>query len=162
VFASSPAAATKIQRIVTPAGIEAWLVSEPSVPLIAIDFAFRGGSSQDPDGKAGRAAPAARLLGEGGGRVGFQALPPRPGGKENGLSVRRQPRQSQRLVQDADGGQGGSLRAAAAVADRAAFRRRRRRARARPDARAAAPPDHVAERDRVRAVVGGGVPRPSL
>src|SRR5262249_23663503 len=65
---------TKIQNIVTPGGIEAWLVSEPSVPLIAIDFAFRGGSSQDPDGKAGVASLTAGLLDEGAGDLDSQAF----------------------------------------------------------------------------------------
>ena len=43
-----PAAATTIERIVSPSGIVAWLVREPSVPLIALDFAFKGGATQDP------------------------------------------------------------------------------------------------------------------
>ena len=72
-LSSSPAAATKIQRIVTPTGIEAWLVQEPTVPLIAVDFAFRGGSSQDPDGKAGVASLTAGLLDEGAGDLDSQA-----------------------------------------------------------------------------------------
>src|SRR5262249_18527077 len=41
-------AATEVERVVSPLGIEAWLVHSPTAPLIAIDFAFRGGSSQDP------------------------------------------------------------------------------------------------------------------
>src|SRR5215475_2506164 len=73
-LSSSPAAATKIQRIVTPAGIEAWLVQEPTVPLIALDFAFRGGSSQDPLGKAGVPSLAAGLLDEGAGDLDSQAF----------------------------------------------------------------------------------------
>src|SRR5215470_7007111 len=73
LLSSLPAAATKIQRIVTPAGIEAWLVQEPTVPLIALDFAFRGGSSQDPVGKAGVASLTAGLLDEGAGDLDSQA-----------------------------------------------------------------------------------------
>ena len=30
-----------------------WLVREPSVPLIAMDFSFKGGANQDPAGKPG-------------------------------------------------------------------------------------------------------------
>src|SRR5690242_10117319 len=41
------ASATKIESIRTPAGIEVWLVRDPTVPLIAINFGFRGGSTQD-------------------------------------------------------------------------------------------------------------------
>ena len=54
-FAAAPAHATTIERVVSPGGIEAWLVQEPAVPLIAIDFAFSGGAAQDPPGKAGTA-----------------------------------------------------------------------------------------------------------
>ena len=55
-------AATEVERIVSPLGIEAWLVRSPTAPLIAIDFAFRGGSSQDPADKAGVAAMVAGLI----------------------------------------------------------------------------------------------------
>src|SRR5262249_11373284 len=65
---------TKTRRMPHPAGIEAWLVQEPTVPLIALDFAFRGGSSQDPDGKAGVASLTAGLLDEGAGELDSQAF----------------------------------------------------------------------------------------
>jgi zinc protease len=67
VAAAAPAAATKIERVVSPAGIEIWLVQEPTVPLIAMDFAFRGGSSQDPEDKPGLASMVAGLIDEGSG-----------------------------------------------------------------------------------------------
>jgi zinc protease len=73
-LAVSPAAATKIQRIVSPGGVEAWLVREPSVPLVAVDFAFRSGSSQDPADKAGVASLVAALLDEGAGDLDSQAF----------------------------------------------------------------------------------------
>ena len=41
------ARATTIERVMSPGGIEAWLVHEPAVPLIAVDFAFAGGAVQD-------------------------------------------------------------------------------------------------------------------
>jgi zinc protease len=63
------AGATTIERIVSPGGIEAWLVREPSVPLIALDFAFKGGATQDPPGKPGVATMAAALLDEGAGDI---------------------------------------------------------------------------------------------
>src|SRR3974390_2165315 len=53
VASVAPAHATTIERVVSPGGIEAWLVHEPSVPLIAIDFAFSGGAIQDPAAKTG-------------------------------------------------------------------------------------------------------------
>lgn len=64
---AAPAFATTIERVVSPGGIEAWLVHEPAVPLIAIDYAFVGGSAQDPVGKAGTAYLVAALLDEGAG-----------------------------------------------------------------------------------------------
>jgi zinc protease len=63
------AAATKIESIKTPAGIEVWLVRDPTVPLVAVNFGFRGGSAQDPQDKAGTANMMASLLDEGAGNV---------------------------------------------------------------------------------------------
>ncbi len=61
----APSFATTIERVVSPLGIEAWLVHEPAVPLIAVDFAFVGGAVQDAQGKAGTATLTAALLDEG-------------------------------------------------------------------------------------------------
>lgn len=69
-----PARATTIQRVTSPGGIEAWLVQEPAVPLIAIDFAFAGGSVQDPVGKGGTANLVASLLDEGAGDLDSKAF----------------------------------------------------------------------------------------
>jgi zinc protease len=64
---AAPALATTIERVVSPGGIEAWLVHEPAVPMIAIDFAFVGGAAQDAAGKGGTATLVASLLDEGAG-----------------------------------------------------------------------------------------------
>jgi zinc protease len=64
---AAPALATTIERVVSPGGIEAWLVHEPAVPMIAIDFAFVGGAAQDTPGKGGTASLVASLLDEGAG-----------------------------------------------------------------------------------------------
>jgi len=64
---AAPAGATTIERVVSPGGIEAWLVHESAVPLIAVEFAFVGGAIQDPPGKAGTAVMVASLLDEGAG-----------------------------------------------------------------------------------------------
>ena len=64
---AAPALATTIERVVSPGGIEAWLVHEPAVPMIAIDFAFVGGAAQDSLGKGGTATLVASLLDEGAG-----------------------------------------------------------------------------------------------
>lgn len=63
----APAGAVDIERVVSPGGIEAWLVSEPAVPLVSIQFAFDGGASQDPAGKPGVANLMSTLLDEGAG-----------------------------------------------------------------------------------------------
>src|SRR3954468_16680544 len=60
-------AATKIQRLVSPGGIEAWFVQDATVPLIAMEYAFQGGASQDPAGKPGVGNLVADLLDEGSG-----------------------------------------------------------------------------------------------
>ena len=67
-LAVSPAhAAAKIQRLVSPGGIEAWFVQDATVPLIAMEYAFSGGASQDPAGKSGLGNMVASLLDEGSG-----------------------------------------------------------------------------------------------
>jgi zinc protease len=71
--ATLPAAsAMNIEKIVSPAGIEAWLVREQAVPLVTLNYAFHGGSTQDPAGKAGTANLAADLLDEGAGDLDGQ------------------------------------------------------------------------------------------
>ena len=75
LLAGQPAQAmTKIERVVSPGGIEAWLVREPSVPLIALEFAFKGGAVQDPADKPGTAYMAAALLDEGAGDLNAKAF----------------------------------------------------------------------------------------
>jgi zinc protease len=70
MLASVPShAAAKIQRLVSPGGIEAWFVQDATVPLIAMEYAFRGGSSQDPADKAGTSNLVAGLLDEGAGDI---------------------------------------------------------------------------------------------
>src|ERR1700739_715169 len=72
--AAATAHATTIERVVSKGGIEAWLVHEPAVPLIAIDFAFAGGAAQDPPGKAGTAHLTASLLRDRAGGLDFKAI----------------------------------------------------------------------------------------
>jgi zinc protease len=62
-------AAAKIQHLVSPGGIEAWFVQDSTVPLIAMEYAFGGGASQDPAGKAGVGNLVASLLDEGSGEL---------------------------------------------------------------------------------------------
>lgn len=67
VFLSRPANAMKIEHVKSPGGLEAWLVRETKVPLLALRFAFEGGSAQDPAGKEGAANFMASTLDEGAG-----------------------------------------------------------------------------------------------
>jgi zinc protease len=60
-------AAAKIQRLVSPGGIEAWFVQDATVPLIAMEYAFAGGATQDPADKPGVGNMVADLLDEGSG-----------------------------------------------------------------------------------------------
>jgi zinc protease len=68
------ASATKIERVVSPGGIEAWLVREAAVPLVAMHFAFKGGSNQDPAVKPGVGTLVASLLDDGAGDLDSRAF----------------------------------------------------------------------------------------
>ena len=60
-------AAVEIQEVTSPGGIIAWLVEEPSIPFVAMDIRFKGGSSLDPEGKRGATYMMMGLLEEGAG-----------------------------------------------------------------------------------------------
>ncbi len=66
-------AGPKIERVVGASGVEAWLVREPKIPMIALQAVWRGGSATDPTGLEGRAAIAADLLTEGAGDLDAEA-----------------------------------------------------------------------------------------
>ncbi|HMN71664.1 MAG TPA: pitrilysin family protein [Rhodoblastus sp.] len=59
--------AASVQEVRTPGGLTAWLVEDYAVPLVAAQFAFRGGASQDPVDKPGVATLLGGLLDEGAG-----------------------------------------------------------------------------------------------
>lgn len=74
LFAFVAQAAAPIQKVVSPGGIEAWLVEEQAIPIISIEIQFEGGSILDPEGKEGVANLLGGLLEEGAGdldAVGF-------------------------------------------------------------------------------------------
>jgi zinc protease len=85
-FAAAPAHATEIQRVVSPGGIEAWLVQEPSLPLVALNFAFVGGSTQDPVDKPGVGYMASSLLDDGAGELDAKAFQQRV--EDNAVEMR--------------------------------------------------------------------------
>jgi zinc protease len=74
VLAVSPARAIEVQRVVSPGGIEAWLVEDHTNPIIALNLAFRGGNALDPTGKEGLANMVSGLLDEGAGEYDSQAF----------------------------------------------------------------------------------------
>ena len=67
--APEPAHAMKIQVVKSPGGIEAWLVEAHNNPLLALKFAFEGGSAQDPAGKDGVANFMTAMMDEGAGDI---------------------------------------------------------------------------------------------
>jgi len=73
-IASGPAAAVTVERVESPGGIVAWLVRDSMVPLVSIEFSFRGGSALDPAGKSGLADMTTSLLDEGAGDMDSQAF----------------------------------------------------------------------------------------
>ncbi|MBI1262039.1 MAG: insulinase family protein [Rhizobiales bacterium] len=71
---AAPAAAMKIEKVVSPGGIEAWLVEEDQVPVIVMQVAWQGGSAYDPKGKEGLANMVTALLDEGAGEMDSQTF----------------------------------------------------------------------------------------
>jgi zinc protease len=74
VAARTLSRAVNVQQILTPRGVKAWLVEDYAVPLLSLEFAFKGGAAQDPAGKAGAATMLAALLDEGAGDLDSQAF----------------------------------------------------------------------------------------
>lgn len=66
-FVSLPAQALDVKRVVSPGGIEAWLVEEYEVPIITMEVSWDGGSASDPAAKLGLANMVSGLLDEGAG-----------------------------------------------------------------------------------------------
>lgn len=69
-----PAQAIDIKRVVSPGGIEAWLVEDHKVPVLALEWAFEGAGAIDPSGKEGLANLASHALDEGAGPYDSQAF----------------------------------------------------------------------------------------
>ena len=64
----------KIQKVTSKNGVEAWLVEDHSRPILSMQFAFAGGSTQDPEGKAGVATFVSGMLDEGSGDLDSEAF----------------------------------------------------------------------------------------
>jgi zinc protease len=68
------AAAADIQKVVSPAGIEVWLIEDHTVPVVSLAFGFKGGTATDPEGKEGVAELASGLFDEGAGELDSEAF----------------------------------------------------------------------------------------
>lgn len=66
-------AAPDIVEVKSATGVTAWLVREPSIPIISVEIAFRGGTITDPAGKEGLANMVSGLLDEGAGDLEAKA-----------------------------------------------------------------------------------------
>ena len=73
-LAAPARAAVEIQEVTTDSGITAWLVEDYTIPMIAINFSFNGGSNQDPDGKSGLVNLMSGLFDEGAGDLEANAF----------------------------------------------------------------------------------------
>jgi zinc protease len=62
---ASPTWAFRIEEVTSPGGIKAWLVESKAVPLIAMRYSFRAGSTLDPAGKEGVANFLTGMMDEG-------------------------------------------------------------------------------------------------
>jgi zinc protease len=76
VLGAAPAgqAASKVEHVISPGGIEAYLIPEHSIPFLSLSLHFKGGSALDPAGKEGLAYMVSGLLDEGAGELDSQAF----------------------------------------------------------------------------------------
>jgi len=71
---AAPGPSLSVQRVTAACGVEAWLVEEHSLPLLALEFAFDGGANRDPVDAAGSANLISGLLDEGAGDLDAEAF----------------------------------------------------------------------------------------
>ncbi|MEZ6001820.1 M16 family metallopeptidase [Hyphomonas sp.] len=65
----------EIQQFTTPGGASVWLVSEPSIPILSLNMAWKGGEASDPEGLEGLTDAVTYHMNEGAGdldSLGFQ------------------------------------------------------------------------------------------
>ncbi len=74
VFCVGTAGAVEVKEITSPGGLTAWLVEDHTLPLVSVEFSFRGGASLDPEGLEGLADMTASLIDEGAGDLDSQAF----------------------------------------------------------------------------------------
>ena len=73
---STPTAsrAASVERVTTPLGLEIWFVRDDTLPMLSVEYAFRGGAAQDPTARPGVANLVAGLLDEGAGPLDARAF----------------------------------------------------------------------------------------
>lgn len=71
---AGPALAIDIERVVSPGGIEAWLVRDPTLPLLTMEMRFRGGAASEPADRVGISQLATDMLREGAGDLDSTAF----------------------------------------------------------------------------------------
>lgn len=64
-FAFPALATIEIEEVTSPGGVEAWLVEDHSIPFVALDILFEGGTSLDAPGRRGATYLMTGLLEEG-------------------------------------------------------------------------------------------------
>ena len=67
-------AAVEIKEVNTPGGINAWLVEEPSIPFVALEIRFRGGTALEAPEKSGAINLMTALIEEGSGDLDSTAF----------------------------------------------------------------------------------------
>ncbi len=73
-FTLQAKAGLQIDEVTSPGGIKAWLVEEHSIPFIALEIRFKGGTSLDVEGKRGAIYMMSGLLEEGAGDLDAQGF----------------------------------------------------------------------------------------
>jgi zinc protease len=73
-FANAAFAQVPIQAIRSPAGIDAWLVSDSTVPIIVMHAYWEGGSASEPDNLVGSTGVMTDMLTEGAGDMDANAF----------------------------------------------------------------------------------------
>ena len=68
------ARAVEISKVTSPGGITAWLVEDHTIPLIAMEYSFAGGSAGDPGDRQGLAHFLSGMLDEGAGDIDSAAF----------------------------------------------------------------------------------------
>ena len=87
LFISFPAHAfPAIQEVVSDKGIKAWLIEDHKLPLVAMDFSFKGGVEMDAEDKQGLAVLTTNLLTQGAGSYDARAFQNRLAAKSIALS----------------------------------------------------------------------------